>query len=222
MGRQMHVEEVQTGVINVKSSYFKDIKSTGNDRNHQEEQKRIYSLRFRRWWESHQGAWERRPVMWKENQRVWSPRNQAAVSLPRRTGCVRCHCWVTIVKLGSEYGFSTGWMVNGVPGIFLPKACVRCAETQERMKELQESEAVFWSQSGWFGILLGPPRWMGTAPINPPLSTVSPATAHHTERAALSGLCGNTIPLTSFLSCQCHIGFQDPSASKAEASCIKN
>lgn len=48
MGRQMHVEEVQTGVINVKSSYFKDIKSTGNDRNHQEEQKRIYSLRFRR------------------------------------------------------------------------------------------------------------------------------------------------------------------------------
>lgn len=44
----MHIEEVQTEDINLKSSVYR-IKSTRNDRNDQEkEQKRLYSLRFRR------------------------------------------------------------------------------------------------------------------------------------------------------------------------------
>ena len=90
-------------------------------------------------------------------------------------------------------------MVNGVAGVgFFSPRPVCTVQSPKRMKELQESEAVFWSQLGWFGILLGPPGWMGTAPVNPPLPTLSPATAHHTERAALSGLCGNTIQSTCF------------------------
>lgn len=52
---QMHIEEVQTEDINLKSSVY-CIKSTRNDRNDQEkEQKRLYSLRFRRWGKAAKG-----------------------------------------------------------------------------------------------------------------------------------------------------------------------
>ena len=49
---EMHVEEVQTEDINLKSPVY-HIKSTRNDQ--EQEQNRLYSLRFRRWGKAAKG-----------------------------------------------------------------------------------------------------------------------------------------------------------------------
>ena len=128
----MHVEEVQAEDINLKSPVY-HIKSTRNDRNDQEqEQNRLYSLRFRRWGKAAKGPEKKNQGSGRRTRECDHLQTKQQCSQEDRM------CEVPLlsykVKLGTRYGLvQVGLlMVGGGVGVgltlFLRHLCSLCAE----------------------------------------------------------------------------------------------